>query len=74
MSAKAGIKKHGNKVIEALFKDFMQLENRDTFVEVDPKNLSLEQKRNALRVVSVVKEKRVNPIKGRTCANGMKQW
>ena len=49
MSAQAGIKKHGQKAIDALLKEFTQLDNQDTFDPQDASKLTAQQKKAALR-------------------------
>jgi hypothetical protein len=73
MSAKAGIKKHGQVAIDALFKEFAQLHDLGVFLPQQVAKLTIAQKRGALRAISVIKEKRCGKIKGRTCADGRTQ-
>ncbi len=73
MSAKAGIRKHGQVAIDALFKEFSQLHDLGVFEPQDAKKLTSAEKREALRAISVIKEKRCGKIKGRTVADGRKQ-
>ena len=73
MSAQAGIKKHGQKAIDTLLKEFTQLDNQDTFDHQDASKLTAQQKKAALRSVNVIKEKRCGKIKGRSCADGRSQ-
>ncbi|KAL7569098.1 hypothetical protein ACA910_016933 [Epithemia clementina (nom. ined.)] len=73
MSAKAGIKKHGQAAINALFKEFAQLNNITVFAVLDASKLSAAQKRAALRAINVIKEKRNGILKGRACADGHSQ-
>jgi Reverse transcriptase (RNA-dependent DNA polymerase) len=73
MSAKAGIKKHGQKAIDALVAEFGQLREKNVLKPVDPTKLSKSEKDSALPVVNLIKEKRDGKIKGRTCANGSSQ-
>ena len=73
MSAKAGIKKHGQRAIDALLKEFTQLDNQDTFDPQDASKLTPQQKKAALRSVNVIKEKRCGKLKGRSCADGRPQ-
>ena len=73
MSAAAGIKRYGQPAIDALLKEFLQLDEQAVF---DPKHaheLTREQKREALRSVNLIKEKRCGKIKGRSCADGRPQ-
>jgi hypothetical protein len=73
MTAKAGIKKHGQVAIDALFKEFSQLHNLKVFRGQDAKGLTRAQKKAALCAINVIKEKRCGKIKGRTVANGRAQ-
>jgi hypothetical protein len=73
MSAKVGIKKHGQKAIDALFKEFCQLHDKSVFEGIHASDLTYQQRQTALRAVNLIKEKRSGKIKGRTCANGKPQ-
>jgi hypothetical protein len=73
MTAKAGIKKHWQATINALYQKFLQLHNQDVFDGKHAGELTKSQKRAALRAISVIKEKRYGKIKGRTVANGRPQ-
>ena len=75
MSAKKGIKKHGRVAEEALMKEFFQFKRLDVLHPVHASSLTKTQKQDALRMISLIKEKRdhtpENPhIKGRSCADG----
>jgi hypothetical protein len=73
MTAKAGIKKHGEAAVRALYKELLQLHNQTVFKGKDADKLTRQQKYNALRAISVIKEKRSGDLKGRTVADGSKQ-
>jgi hypothetical protein len=73
MTAKAGIKKHGQVAIDALFQAFSQLHNLGVFLGQHKSELTQTQRRGALRAISVIKEKRSGRIKGRTVADGRPQ-
>ena len=73
MTAKAGIRKHGQAAINALMKEFAQLHNQETFDPVHAHELTKQQREAALRSVNLIKEKRNGDIKGRSCADGRKQ-
>ena len=73
MSAKAGLKKHGERAWKALLKELKQLKDLDVFKAVHASSLTEKQKREALREITVLKEKRDNTLKGRTCADGRSQ-
>ena len=51
----------------------MQLHDAKTFEPTHAHRLTKSQKRSALNLLSVVKEKRDGKIKGRNCADGRKQ-
>ena len=73
MSAKKGIRKHGKVAIEAIFKEYAQLDDLDVFRSIAASSLTKEQKNEALRLITVIKEKRCGKIKGRACADGRPQ-
>ena len=52
MTAKAGIKKFGEAAVRALAAEFTQLHNLDAFKIIDPKKLTQEQRRKALRAIN----------------------
>jgi hypothetical protein len=73
MTAKAGIKKHGQIAIDALFQEFSQLHDLGVFLRQHKSELTYIQKRGALQAISEIKEKRCGRIKGRTVADGRPQ-
>ena len=73
MSAKEGIKKHGEAAVMALFSEFAQLHDKRVFKAIRASELTKAQKRNALYAINLIKEKRNGNLKGRTCADGRKQ-
>jgi hypothetical protein len=73
MTAKAGIRKHGQVAIDALFAEFLQLHDLGVFEGQDTEKLTSDEKRAALRALNMIKEKRCGRIKGRTVADGRKQ-
>ena len=56
-----------------MFKEYVQLKDMQVtgFIRCD--DLSAEQKRRALRVINLIKEKRNGVLKGRTVADGRGQ-
>jgi hypothetical protein len=70
MTARAGIKKHGQVAVDALFAEFSQLHDLGVFSPEDANLLSPQKKHKALRAINVIKEKRCGRIKGRTVADG----
>ena len=73
MSAKKGIAKHGDLAIAALLKEFQQLEDKSVLKPIHAKDLTAEQRRQALRAINLIKEKRSGEIKGCTVADGSTQ-
>ncbi|KAI2506284.1 Reverse transcriptase (RNA-dependent DNA polymerase) [Fragilaria crotonensis] len=53
--------------------EFAQFEDLDVYEVVDPKTLTVEEKRAALRALNLLQEKRCGKLKGRTVADGRKQ-
>jgi len=68
-----GIRLRGNRAIEALLKELAQLEDMNTFEPLQAQKLSRVQPTEALRVINLIKEKRDNSLKGRTCVDGRPQ-
>jgi len=73
MSAKAGLKKHGERAWKALLEELKQLKDLDVFKAVHASTLTDQQKKEALREITMLKEKRNGILKGRTCADGRSQ-
>jgi hypothetical protein len=73
MSANAGLRKHGRKAEQALLAEFAQLEDLDVYEPLDPRKLTRAQKKQALRAINLIKEKRCGRLKGRTVADGRPQ-
>ena len=74
MTAIAGIKKHGQSAVDALRQEFCQLlDSKNVFEPLDASTLTASQKRESLRAVNLIKEKRSGKLKGRTCADGRSQ-
>ena len=68
-----GIQTYGMRAIEATLKEFVQLNNKKIFSPLDAEKLTTEQKKAALPLITMIKEKRNGKIKGRACADGRKQ-
>jgi Reverse transcriptase (RNA-dependent DNA polymerase) len=73
MTAKAGIKKHGEAAVAALMKEFAQLEDLGVYEAVDATLLTQQERKAALRAINLIKEKRDGKLKGRTVADGSVQ-
>jgi hypothetical protein len=73
MTAKAGLRKHGESAEAALLKEFSQHQDLYVWEILDPNTLTYEQRKGALRALNLIKEKRNGNLKGRTVADGSKQ-
>jgi hypothetical protein len=69
MSAKAGIKKDGAPAVDAMKAEFAEFENLSVYEVLDPSKLTSKKKIEALRSISLIKEKRDGRLKGRTVAD-----
>ena len=73
VSIKEGIKRHGDRAMEALLKEFGQLHKYNTFDPQRANQLTQDMKNEALNLITMIKEKRSGSIKARACADGRKQ-
>jgi hypothetical protein len=73
MSAKKGIKKHGQMAVNAILKEYTQLHDLDVFKPRFKKDLTDQQIKECLHLITVIKEKRTGDLKGRACADGRPQ-
>ena len=73
MTAKAGIKIYGEKAEQVLMQEFAQLEELGVFLAKNEKELTREQKGDALRAINLITKKQYGRIKGRTVADGSVQ-
>ena len=73
MSAKKGIREHGYKAIETILTELTQLNNEKVVENINPNNLSSEEREIPLQYITLVTENHCGRIKGRTCADGWKQ-
>lgn len=73
MQAKTGIKKHGQRAVAAMLKEYVQLNDLEVMGFFRYDELTEEQKRKALRAINLIKEKRNGVLKGRTVADGRGQ-
>ena len=73
MSAKKGLKTFGQRGADAILAEMHQLHYRNVLSPKYPKELTREERRNALRYLMFLKEKRCGKIKARGCADGRRQ-
>ena len=71
---KEGIRKYGERVLQAVLNKCAKLDNKATFSPKYNDKLTKEQKRDAANFITIIKEKRCGKIKGSACADGQKQW
>ena len=70
MMSKNGIKKHGVRAVEAMYKEYKQVEDMKVIGALIPDSLTRSQKKRALNAINLIKEKRSIKIKWRMCAYG----
>ena len=70
MSARAGIKKHGQPARDALTAEFAQLDYKGAYEPIRATDLTETQQTKALRIINLIKEKRNGHLKGRSVADG----
>ena len=58
VSVKEGIRRHGQKAIDAVLTEYAQLNNRNIFEPKHAHELGTEVKREALNLITLIKEKR----------------
>ena len=73
MMANKVIKKHGDRSVTEMCKEYTQLENMKVMGALKPDSLKISQKKGELRAINLVKEKRSRKLKGRTCTYGQPQ-
>ena len=54
MTAKKGIKTHGERAVAAMYKEYTQLEEIKLMVALEP-GLTISQKKGALRAINLIK-------------------
>jgi hypothetical protein len=70
---KPGLRKFGAKGATAAVNELTQLHIMDTWMAIDPSQLTREDRVKALSSLLFLKEKRTGKIKGRACINGAPQ-
>ena len=73
VSAKKGLQMFGERAALAIIKEFKQLHDKAVFRPIHSKTIPFEERRKALRAITLVQEKRCGKIKGRTVADGSSQ-
>jgi hypothetical protein len=73
MPFRRGIKHFGKDGADAVVRELKQLDTLETVPPLHPNDLSREQKREALRYLMYLKQKRCAKVKARGCADGQPQ-
>ena len=73
VSVNEGIKRYGEKAIEAILSEFNQSDNKEVSKPRDPNHLTAHEKKETLNLKTMIKQKRDGKIKGRACVDGRKQ-
>ena len=73
VSVKEGIKRFGDKAIQALVVELTQLDDKNTFTPLMVNELNNDEKRMSLNLLALIKQKRCGKVKGRVVADGRKQ-
>ena len=78
MPASKGIKLYGEAAVAAMMKEFKQLvfgsfPNKPVVEAIGSNTLTNEEKKTALDAINLIKVKKNGIVKGRTCANGIKE-
>ncbi len=72
-SLHAGLKKFGNKAKELVTKELTQIHDMGTYTSMDPDKMTADQKRQAMRSLMLITEKRDGRIKAQGVADGSSQ-
>ena len=72
-SARAGLKRFDDRGEKAVSKELNQLHNMQTYDPVDPKDLTKNQRMDALNSLMFLIEKRNGFVKAWSCSDGSKQ-
>ena len=73
MTSTSGIKKHLEKAVADIYKEYKQLESMKEMGALKPDSLTISQKKGALRTINPIKEKCSRTLKGRTPPMHMKE-
>ena len=73
MTAKKGIKKHVERSVAAMYKEYKQLEYLKAMGALNPDSIIILHKKGTPRAINLIKEKRSGKLKGRMCVYGQPQ-
>ena len=69
MTAKKGIKKHGERAVAAINKEYTKLEDMKVMGGLNPDSLTISQKKGALRAINLIKK-----AEQKTKRGGVRRW
>ena len=73
VSVEEGIRRYGQAAIQAVLSEYAQLDDKKIFKPRYAHTLTVSQRKGALNLITMVKQKLCGKIKGRACADGRKQ-
>ena len=73
VSVKKGIKTHGEKALEALLVEFGQIHSHENFIPQMAESLTPKHRKEALQLITMIKEKRCGKVEAKACLDGRKQ-
>ena len=73
ISVDKGIRRHGELALNVLLAEFGQIHKHDTFIPQMVRDLTYEQRKETLHLITMINEKRCGKVKARACVDGRKQ-
>ena len=73
MSAPEGIHIFGKRAVAVILKEYAKIYDMSGFSKVNPDRILTEEKKKALRMITLIKKKRCVKRKGCACADGITQ-
>ena len=73
MSVATCVRAFSDRAIRTVLKEFSQLDNKGVEEQLHPQKMASQEKKDTLRAICFLKEKRRGRLKCRICANGSKQ-
>ena len=69
ISAWEEINIYGERVVAGILKEYIKLYHMSVLSKLNPDKFLIEDKKQALHMITLIKEKKCGNIKGRTCAD-----
>ena len=73
LSVNEGIKRYREKLVTAVLSELTQLNDKNVFQPYKSTKLTTKGKKDALNLITMVKQKRNGKVKGKVCADGRKK-